>query len=269
MNSRRVDRRGDARVLDEADRDAARALKGIKKKKKKKRYLPWHQRKWVKASILSGLLLAIVLGVWLATQPPSAEKLAARIDKAETDPERVTAAEKYLEIYGDTPGEATDRAARVFRDAKVREREKQLSRRFGVAKWRDAPEEKDDPTAYQLAMSAIQAEKDGRLANARNLWTQVQAVFPDQAKLRHPFTDGSPNDDSLRKALWGWLGEQRIRDIDDVARRQTELDRSIAEDRNIEKPIAFDPSSARSLAIRRGGWKRSATPTRPPAPGKR
>ncbi|HXD85979.1 MAG TPA: protein kinase [Urbifossiella sp.] len=250
VNSRRVDRRGDAPVLDEADRDAARALKGIKKKKKKKRYLPWHQRKWVKASVLSGLLLAIVLGVWLATRPPSAEKLAAQIDKAETDPERLAAAEKYLEIYGDAPCEATDRAARVFRDAKVRERERQLSRRYGVAKWRDAPEEKDDPTAYQLAMSAIQAEKDGRLANARNLWTQVQAVFPDQAKLPHPFMGGSLNDDSLRKALWGWLGEQRIRDVDDVAKRQAELDRSIAEDRNIEKPIAFDPSSARSLAIR-------------------
>ena len=47
-------------------------------------------------------------------------------------------------------------AAKVFREAKVREREKQLAKRFGVAKWKDDPED-DDPNAYSLAMSAIQA----------------------------------------------------------------------------------------------------------------
>lgn len=250
VSARRIDRRGNEPVLAEADRDAARALKGIKKKKKKKKQLPWHQQKWLKASVLSGLLLAIVVGVWLAVRPPSAEKLAAQIDQAAAEPDRLAAAEKYLETYGDEPGENTDKAARTFREAKVRERERQLNRRFGVAKWREAPEENDDPTAYGLAMSAIQAEKDGRLANARNLWSQTQAVFPDQAKLAHPFQGRSLNEEALRKALWGWLAEKRIRDIDEVAKREVELDRSIGEDRNLEKSTAFDPSSARSLAVR-------------------
>ena len=244
VNARRIDRRDSDKPLDEADRDAVRALKGLKKKKKKKKaFVPWHKRNWVKAAVLLLLLLSIPVGVYFAVRSPSAEKLAARIDpdKPETS---LPAAEEYLRLYGDKPGENTEKATKVFREAKVHEREKQLGKRFGVVKWRD-DSEGEDPTAYSLAMNAIQAEKEGRLANAQNLWVQVKAVFPEEAKLRYTF-----DDEVFRKARWGWIAEKRIREIDEVRKKDTELDSFIASNRNNEKPMAFDPSSPRSVAIR-------------------
>ena len=236
-------RRSDDKPIDEADRDAARALKGIKKRKKKKVAVPWHQKQWLKAALLSSLLLGIAVAVYLAVRPPSAEKLAALIDPDKPEAS-LPAAEDYLKLYGDKADANTEKATRVFREAKVREREKQLAKRFSVAKWRDDPEG-DDLTAYALAMSAIQAEKDGRLADALNLWGQVKGVFPDEAKLTHSF-----DEDRLKKARWGWVAEKRIADIEGARKKDTELDAIIAINRNNEKAMPFDPSSARSLAIR-------------------
>ncbi len=237
-------RRSDDKPIDAADRDAARALKGIKKKKKKKVAVPWHQKQWLKAAGLSLGLLTIVVAITLAVRAPSAEKLAAAIERASTDSSRLEAAEKYLRTYGDQANETTDRASKVFRDAKVREREKQLARRFGNAKYRLDPED-DDPKAYELAMNAIQAEKEGRLADALNLWSQVKGVFPDEAKLSYSFEN-----DKVKKARWGWVAEKRIREIEDARKKETEIDSLIAANRNNEKAMPYDPSNARSVATR-------------------
>ena len=94
--------------------------------------MPLLQRKWVKAAILSGLLLGIVVGVYFAARPPSAEKLAAKIDSSTSEDGKLEAATRYLELYGDKADPNTDKAVKVFREAKVREREKQLAKRFGV-----------------------------------------------------------------------------------------------------------------------------------------
>src|SRR5207249_3752857 len=132
----------------------------------------------------------------------------------------------------------------VFRKGKVREREKQLVKRFGVAKWRDDPEG-DDPDAYRLAMQAIQAEKDGQLPLAFDLWNKVRARFPDEAKL--PF---ALDDAKLAKARWGWIADDRIRTIEAARAKGQELDQHIAADRNNEKAIPYDPTSPESLAVR-------------------
>ncbi len=237
-------RRSDDKPIDEADRDAARALKGIKKKKKKKVAVPWHQKQWPKAVGLSLGILAIVVAIYFAVRAPSADKLAAAIERASTDSSRLEAAEKYLRTYGDQANETTDKASKVFRDAKVREREKQLARRFGNAKYRLDPED-DDPKAYELAMNAIQAEKEGRLADAINLWSQVKGVFSEEAKLSYSFED-----DKVKKARWGWVAEKRIREIEDARKKETEIDSLIAANRNNEKAMPYDPSSARSVATR-------------------
>jgi serine/threonine-protein kinase len=241
--ARKGDRRSD-KTFDEDDREAARALKGVKKKKKKKPAGPWYEKKWVKAAGLSSLLLAILTGVFFAVRPPSAEKLAAAIERADSDAAKLEAAEKYLQEYGEKPGENTEKVARIYRDIKVRERERQLVRRFGNAKYRLDPEG-DDARAYELAMSAIQAEKDGRLTDALNLWNQLKGVFPEEAKLNYTF-----DDDKLKKAKWGWIAEKRTREIGEARKLEQELDSTIAANRNNEKPMPYDPSSARSIAIR-------------------
>ena len=44
--------------------------------------------------------------------------------------QKLAAAEKYLAAHGDKTGDETDKAAAVFREGKVREREQQLAKRF-------------------------------------------------------------------------------------------------------------------------------------------
>jgi eukaryotic-like serine/threonine-protein kinase len=198
----------------------------------------------VQAAGISSLLLAIVFGVYLATRPPSAETLIAVLDRAESDATRLAAAEKYLQTYGETADERSEKAAKVFREAKVREREKQLAKRFANPSYRINPEG-DDPKAYELGMTAIQAEKEGRLADALNLWSQVKGVFPDDAKTAYTF-----DEEKLKRARWGWIAEKRVREIEEARRKDVELDASIAANRNNEKAMPFDPSNARSLAVR-------------------
>lgn len=243
--SRKVDRRDDGRSFTDADRDAARALKGLKKKKRKKGpEMPWHQKKWAKAAGLSSLLLAIVVVVFLALRPPSAEKLIAAMDAAGTESAKLEAAEKYLRHYGEDPGEPTDRAAKIFRDAKARERERVLLKRFGNAKYRTDPEG-EQPKAYDKTMAAIQAEKDGRLAAALALWNEVKTIFPVEGKLPYTF-----DEEKLKEARWTWVADRRVQNIEEARKKNTELDTSISTNRNNEKAMPLDSGNAQSLAVR-------------------
>src|SRR5262249_6063637 len=106
VTSKRQDRARnlDGSRLDDDDRDAVRALRGKKKKKKKEAAVPFQERKWVKAV---GLILALGLlvgGAYFALRPASPAKLIAAIDAAQTPEEKLEAATKYLQKYGDQPG---------------------------------------------------------------------------------------------------------------------------------------------------------------------
>src|SRR5262249_7827712 len=147
---------------------------------------------------------------YLALKPPSAEKLYAAIDAAGTPDAKLEAATKYLEKYGDQPGEMTDKAAVAFREATVRKREDQLGKRFAhkLAK----PDDADDPGAYAGAWEGMEAERAGRLKDAEDAWTRVKTIFPEEAKL--PF---ALKEDVLNKARWGWVADKRLSDIRRVA----------------------------------------------------
>jgi len=176
----------------------------------------------------------------------SPDKLAAGIDAAKTPDEKLAAATKYLEKYGDQPGEMTDKAAAAFRQATVLERNKQLTKRFGVAKWRDDAEG-SDPEAYRDAMLAIQLEKDGKLRPAADFWEKIKARFAEDAKLPYVL----PADkEKFDKARWGWVAADRLNDIKAVQTRTRELEAKIAENRKYEKPIPFEPTNPESVATR-------------------
>jgi serine/threonine-protein kinase len=231
--------------MDAADRDAARALRGTGKKKKKKAAgpVPLLEQKWLKAVGLGSGLLAIIVGAYLALRPPSAEKLFAAIDKAATPDARAEAAAKYLAAHGDKPGEMTDKAVAAFRDGNVRDRERQLSNRFASNMLK--PTENDDPEAYQAAWAAMEAERDGRLDEADRNWSRVKARFPDEAKLTYP-TD----DKLLAKARWGWLADKRLHDIAAVRAERLRVERRIEDARIKEQSLKTDPTSPESLAVR-------------------
>jgi hypothetical protein len=234
-------RNQDGEKLDEADKEAARALRG-KKKKKKKIEVPFLQQKWVQAVGILAVLGVMALGVYLALRPPSPDKLFAAIERAETQEARLEAATKFLDVHGAKGGERVDKAAAVFRDATVKAREKQLANRFqsNLSK----PTEEDDPEAYSAAWDAMVAEKAGHLETAEASWQKAKARFPEEAKLTYA------TGEQLARARWGWVADKRLADIvtarADLARVKQKIDAS----RPIEQPLKTDHSSPESLAIR-------------------
>ena len=243
VTSRRSRNRNlDGSTLDASDKEAVRALRG-KKKRTKKKSVPFLERRSVKASVLVLALISLMLGAYFAFKPPSAEKLAAAIETAATPEARLEAATQYLDRYGSRSGELTDKAAFVYREAKTQERERQMNNRFskGMAK----PEDTDDPEAYGLAWKAMEAEKAGSLKLATELWEKTKTRFPDEAKL--PYT---LKDEVLAKARWGWLADKRMADIRKVEHLAASLRLKIADSRKFEVPIAVDPTSPEGLAIK-------------------
>lgn len=255
-HARKVDRAraADAAPITEEDREAARALKGTKKKKRKPKSVPIYERTPVKAAFLLLALATLVGAVYLVLKPPSADALYAPVERiieqakgkeAVTPDAKIEAAERYLRAHGDAPGERTDAAAALFRAGTVEKREKVLDTRFRRPSYRDNPEEGDDKEAYAAAMSAIQAEKDGQLTAAAGLWGRVRARFPEEAKL--PFTFDGP---ALKRAEWGWLGEKRVKDVEAAKALLPQLQKKVADARKFEVATPFNPESVESLAVR-------------------
>jgi eukaryotic-like serine/threonine-protein kinase len=235
----------DGGKLDADDKEAARALRGTKKKTKKKKAVPLLEQKWVKAAGLIAILLALGLGTWLALKPPSADKLFAQIEKASAD-DKAEAAAKYLDALGDKRDFADPQvaqAARLFRDATVRARERQLANRFAAK--RDKPDENDDGEAYTSAYLALTAEAAGQLEAAEAQWTKVKLRFPEEAKLQYA-TAG----EQLAKARWGWLADKRAADLVAVKSETARLRKKITEARLYETSLKGDAGNPEALAIR-------------------
>jgi serine/threonine-protein kinase len=242
--ARRVDRPyGESGPVDEADREAALALRGKKKKRKKKATGPWYQRKPVKATAIILALLGIGVGVYLAVRPPSASKLYAAVGAAGSPEDKLAAAERYLAAYGDISNDQTDKVAAVFREGKVREREQQLAKRFRSKFTK--PDEGEDAPAFTAAWEAMKAEQDGRLADAAGYWTQVKDRFPEEAK--KPF---AVKDDELAKARWGWVAEKRLKDLRDAEGWLAELKKTVTRNKLHEVPMPADPANPESIALK-------------------
>jgi hypothetical protein len=230
--------------MDDADKEAARALRGTKKRKKKHLPVPLLQRKSVRAVGLLSVLGLILFGAYyFGFKPPSVEKMFAQIEKAETPEAKAEAAGKFLDKYGDKGGELVDKAAATYREARVREREKQLHNR--MASGRTKPDDADDPDAYQATWQAMEAERDGKLDEAERHWRRVKEVFHKEGEL--PYTTKS---DVLAKARWGWLADKRLADLAAVKTEHPRLKAKIADARLKEQSLKLDPANPESLAIR-------------------
>ena len=192
--------------MDAADKEAARALRGKKKKAKKKEDVPFFQQKWVQAVGILAILAVMAGGVYYAVKPSSPEKMYSAIEKAESSEDKLAAARKFLDSYGANGGEQVDKAAAVYRDLIVKAREEQLANRYN--RNLSKPAEVDDPEAYNAAWGAMEFERLGQLEPAEAQWAKVKGRFPEEAKL--PFTT---KDDQLAKARWGWLADKRLAEI--------------------------------------------------------
>ncbi|HEV3387063.1 MAG TPA: serine/threonine-protein kinase [Gemmata sp.] len=243
ITSRRTDRKRnlDGSQLDESDKEAARALRG-KKKSRKKKSVPFFQQNWVKAAGLLLALTALIGGVYFALKPPSAEKLIAAVEAATTPDDKLEKATRYLETYGERSNENTDKAATVFREATARKRDEQMTNRF--AKGMSKPDETDDAEAFALAWKAMEQEKAGSLKTAGETWGKLKGMFPEEAKL--PFT---LKDQLLAKARWGWLAEKRLADLKRVDQLAIKLESKIDNNINYEVQFTDDPAGLEGLVI--------------------
>jgi len=233
----------DGSKLDESDRDAARLLRGKKKKKKVQQDVPFLERTWVKATGLVLALLLVLGGAYFALRPASPEKLIAAIDSAKTPEEKIEAAQAYLEKYGEKPGEMTDKAAAAFREGKVREREEQLANRF--ARRMVTPFDRDDPDAYRIAFEAIEFEKNGNIPQAEERWRAVKSRFAEEAKL--PFV---LQDEGLAKARWAWLADKRLTDLNNAKKALASTRLEIDETQRNDLVFMVDAESPKGIAIR-------------------
>jgi hypothetical protein len=229
--------------MDAADKEAARSLRGKKKKAKKKVEVPFFEKKWVRATGIVLILAALAFGAYQAFKSPSADKMYAAIEKANTPEAKAEAAAKFLEAHGSKGGEQVDKAAAIFRESKVRERERQLTNRLKSKLLK--PTENDDPDAYSNAIQAMDAEQTGQFDVAIALWDKVKARFPEEAKL--PYTT---KDEQLTKARWGWLADKRTTDITQARSELVRIRKKIEDSKPIELTLKGEASNPESALIR-------------------
>ena len=244
-SSRIKPRNLDGSTLDDDDRDAARALRG-KKKKEKKEARGTASRAEVgegDGSRFSRSSL-IIGGAYLALRPASPEKLAAAIESASTPEAKLEAATKYLEKYGERPGEVTDKAAAAFREGKIRERERQLANSF-TTEWSKPDRDAMTPTAYTAAWEAMEVEKSGQPGPARSAWRSGEGAVPGGSE-----TSVRLEDRTTREGPMGLGRGQTTRGLKTVRNELAALRKDIEENRRHDLPFTVEPGSPKGMAIR-------------------
>jgi hypothetical protein len=215
----------DPRHLGDDDKKAARAIRaGAKRKKLRKRRRPIYTRGWFVLlaclALIGGLGSVIYFG---AIAPPSAESLLQKIDAAKDPDKQKQLAAEYLRHYGTRDDDATKKVRALDRDLKVAEREGVLLNRFHDpfrTGMRSKPGPDDDPEAYAKTMSALTAEDAGDLAAARSAWTELAEKYG--------------NDPVEPKALWGWVAQKKLSDLNAKSAWLAEVARRLDRDFRME-----------------------------------
>jgi len=245
LHSRNLDkpRHADGSRLTAEDREALRALRGKKRKKKPRDDRPWWEKPLFQATVaVMGLLVIVGVAAW-ALWPPSADKLYQAVKHASEPEQQRKAVEAYLKRFGQTEDDRTLEVAAIFRDLVVRERSRVLHNRF--QRGMSQPLDNDDPDAYKLAWKALESEKSGNLSLAEQYWKQLLERFAEQAQL--PFT---LEEETLQKARWGWLAQRRLQLLQDVKKLAETLRKQVEEYREFERPFPSDPTQPETLALR-------------------
>ena len=245
LHSRNLDkpRHADGSRLTAEDREALRALRGKKRKKKPRDDRPWWEKPLFQATVaVMGLLVIVGVAAW-ALWPPSADKLYQAVKHASEPEQQRKAVEAYLKRFGQTEDDRTLEVAAIFRDLVVRERSRVLHNRF--QRGMSQPLDNDDPDAYKLAWKALESEKSGNLSLAEQYWKQLLERFAEQAQL--PFT---LEEETLQKARWGWLAQRRLQLVQDVKKLAETLRKQVEEYREFERPFPTDPTQPETLALR-------------------
>ncbi len=226
--SRKVDRKLGDGPLDDADKAAAQAIRGKKKKRNRR---PWYEAGWVRAVPLVVALVAMVGGITYLVWPEGMDARFARVEKA--PPElRLEAAREFLDSYRKSADPRVEKVREVFRTEVAREKERILLKRLGGKL--EANSEGFDPDLYPEAVAALKAERAGDLEAAARKWTAIQTKGSgDPARL--------PDDVEIVRGNLGWIAAVHLADIGTGVKTATASVREkLAEARTFEKPLPAD-----------------------------
>jgi serine/threonine-protein kinase len=192
-----IDRPHGQRNPGEPDKAAARnlLLSGKVRMKRKRKDKPLFRQVWFQAVGLVLLLLGVVLALWVALRPPSADRLYQRAEKlmAVEDYEshekaRTGPIKQYLAHYRDRPGPQTEKVKQWADQVEVEGCE-QLVQKYR-AKRHSAIKFQAQSDTEQRAFAATDAEDAGDVKRATQMWQEIAQSSQGQA--------------------WGLLAQERL-----------------------------------------------------------
>ena len=224
VNARKADLPRKLRLRDEADREAARALKeATTKTKVKRRGRPVYERGWFLAVAIAGVLGVMSWFTWyFFLRPPSPDELFHKaqvmMETNRTDEAREGPIKEFLERYKDpdAPHAAEIHAWADRIDLEVRELQLHKIMKLG------RPAEDD---AERAAFAAVHAEEAGELAQARQHWHALDKYKDANADLH----------------AWSLVAEKRLREIQEAEDLGKRLQSRLLTMRSQEPEIQFGP----------------------------
>lgn len=184
LKARRIDRLSENRrdKLSAEDREAARALKGKGKKKKKGGGQPFYQKGWFVGLAITAVLAAFLFTLYLIFRPASPETLYAQAEtlmKSENPDDWQRAADgpikEYLTQYAGRTGKETDQIRTWDRAVDVYNSELLLQNYLRRKKRGHELNAQND--AETAAFKATDLEEKGDLAGAETAWTDIKKEY--------------------------------------------------------------------------------------------
>jgi serine/threonine-protein kinase len=231
--------RGSKRPADETDRKAARTLRAAAARRRlRRRTVPFAERKWVQAVMLSTALVGLAALVFWLTRPPSADKLFHQVQAAAERRDVDTVKDKaatYLRIYGDRDEDRTRQVRAWVRELRTERLESQLINRIhGKLKRKPTGE------VETLAFAAIESEDEGDTVTAAENWQKLKAKVEE---------DGGQD-----ATVYGWLAQKKLDDLVGLQKRDArladDLDRERMPETNAAKPDVGAAEQACADALR-------------------
>lgn len=225
--ARRIDRPGVR--AEESDREAARALRGVRRRKPRRKNVPWWERGYLKAAGLLAALAGLVAILYFATRPPSSDDLYLAA-KSAADSSNEDAAIRTTQSLLDRFPNLDDARAQEIKAWQqqfwTQKRERQLFNR-SIAKLRLTPE--DD--GQRFSDDALRYENDGDREGAQRVWTRMQEAYADQ-----PVPE---------PAVYAWVARKKLTVLQNMEHRESALLARINELRLGRKP----PATASEIEI--------------------
>ncbi len=238
--ARRIDRPLGDQPVSEEDREAARALTGRKKRKKKVVYVPFLQRTWVKGVIFGTVFLGVLATAAYLFWP---QGLDGAFKEYEAATDKLGAAKRFLAAHGTSGDERVEKVRATFRDERAKLGETQLAKRFNSS-MKKAQADTEDQAALDNVWAALEAEKAGHLVRAKEAWTAARDKFPDAPPAKYG------DDDETNKAAFRWAADRRLTELAAVPAELARLRKQVRAEADIEERKKYEPTDPEWLAVK-------------------